>query len=153
MLGTFYTNGIGLKAARVKQGAATKCQHPCDNKASTCAAVARGSKPAPQDGECRVDLESLADVLSAVVANRPADNKASTCAAVAQGSRRALQDGEYFIDLESLADVLGAVVANVILSKTARADQGATTTTKCERPCGQQCKHIFGLGRVGLSCT
>eukprot|EP00962_Isochrysis_galbana_P024218 scaffold7407_cov131-Isochrysis_galbana.AAC.5 len=76
------------------------------------------------------------------------------------GSERALEGGENCVDLEGLADVLGAFRAKVVVGKTARAKQGATT--HCQplltrkrahfdlRWCGSKRAHECGEHHVAL---
>eukprot|EP00962_Isochrysis_galbana_P028795 scaffold9130_cov124-Isochrysis_galbana.AAC.2 len=110
-----------------------------------------GSERALERGEHRVALETLADVLGALVANtvgvktvrakqggkaprQPLLTTKRAHFAVAKNLRagarvgcgRALEIGQSVVDLESLADVLGTLRTDVVVHKTARPNKEQT---------------------------
>eukprot|EP00962_Isochrysis_galbana_P011945 scaffold3362_cov121-Isochrysis_galbana.AAC.6 len=130
VLGALNPNPVPSETARAKQGGTTNCQPLLTTKQAHSELGWWGSKRALERGECLVDLESLANVLGALVANIsvvPKTVRRAHLAAVARGSGRAPERGEHLVDLESLTDVLGALNPNRVPSETARAKQGGTT--------------------------
>eukprot|EP00962_Isochrysis_galbana_P002849 scaffold787_cov115-Isochrysis_galbana.AAC.1 len=137
VLGAFWADAVGIKTASAKQGAITAQAHS--------ELGWWGSERAHEHGEYLVALETLADVLGALVANtvgvktvRAKQGAITNCQPLLTtkrahselgwwGSENALECGECLVDLESLADVLGAFRADVVFPKTARAKQGAIT--------------------------
>eukprot|EP00962_Isochrysis_galbana_P011941 scaffold3362_cov121-Isochrysis_galbana.AAC.2 len=69
MLGARVANFVPLKTVKVKPGATTNCQPLLTTKQSHSELGWWGSERALERGECLVDLESLANVLGALVAN------------------------------------------------------------------------------------
>eukprot|EP00962_Isochrysis_galbana_P052904 scaffold24379_cov122-Isochrysis_galbana.AAC.4 len=104
--------------------------HPSpDTEASTFGSAWWGCGGALKNGQRRVDLEGLADVLGALVANSVILKtvRAKQGAITDWENECALECGEHRVALEALADVLGAFRADAVAEKTARAKQGAIT--------------------------
>eukprot|EP00962_Isochrysis_galbana_P016123 scaffold4613_cov129-Isochrysis_galbana.AAC.18 len=152
VLGTFCTNAIAHKAARVKQGGSHKLSAPADNKASKFGSFGAGKRERTPERASPMCWAPSAPILFSRRLQGPNKEQPQTVstlltakrahlAAVVRGSGRALQRGESRLDLESLTDVLGALNANGVPPKSARAKQEATTN--CEAPADNKAEHIL----------